>query len=86
MLSIRKEKIILINRKYTDFLDYISKNPYLNIVEMDTVEELQKTNNGHEFLDVNHIECIHKTSEYVTHFFFCDPSASWQKGWYREES
>ena len=129
----RKEREILINRKYSDFLDYTSKNPYLNIVEMDTVEGLQTeddcfltlfwrksnfmlifklesqttdevtrifeilqafipeedyknlfpiilTDNGHEFFDVNNIECIHKTGEYVTHLFFCDPSASWQKG------
>ena len=129
----RKEREILINRKYSDFLDYISKNPYLNIVEMDTVEGLQTeedcfltlfwrksnfmlifklesqtteevtrifeilqtfipeddykklfpiilTDNGHEFFDVNNIECIHETGEYITHLFFCDPSASWQKG------
>ena len=38
------------------------------------------TDNGHEFFDVNNIECIHETGEYVTHLFFCDPSASWQKG------
>ena len=129
----RKEREILINRKYSDFLDYTSKNPYLNIVEMDTVEGLQTeedcfltlfwrksnfmlifklesqtteevtrifeflqafipeedyknlfpiilTDNGHEFFDVNNIECIHETGEYVTHLFFCDPSASWQKG------
>ena len=129
----RKEREILINRKYSDFLDYISRNPYLNIVEMDTVEGLQNeedcfltlfwrksnfmlifklesqtteevtrifeilqvfipeedyknlfpiilTDNGHEFFDVNNIECIHETGEYVTHLFFCDPSASWQKG------
>ncbi len=129
----RKEREILINRKYSDFLDYISKNPYLNIVEMDTVEGLQTeedcfltlfwrksnfmlifklesqtteevtrifgilqsfipeedykklfpiilTDNGHEFFDVNNIECIHETGDYVTHLFFCDPSASWQKG------
>ena len=38
------------------------------------------TDNGHEFFDVNNIECINKTGEYVTHLFFCDPSASWQKG------
>ena len=129
----RKEREILINRKYSDFLDYTSKNPYLNIVEMDTVEGLQNeadyfltlfwrkshfmlifklksqtteevtrifeilqtfipvedykrlfqvilTNNGHEFFDVNNIECIHETGEYATHLFFCDPSASWQKG------
>ena len=129
----RKEREILINRKYSDFLDYTSRNPYLNIVEMDTVEGLQTekdcfltlfwrksnfmlifklesqttdevtrvfeilqtfipeddyknlfpiilTDNGHEFFDVNNIECIHETGEYVTHLFFCDPSASWQKG------
>ncbi len=128
-----KEREILINRKYSDFLNYTSKNPYLNIVEMDTVEGLQTeedcfltlfwrksnfmlifklesqtieeitkifeilqtfipeedykklfpiilTDNGHEFFDVNNIEYIHETGEYVTHLFFCDPSASWQKG------
>ena len=122
----RKEREILINRKYSDFLDYTSKNPYLNIVEMDTVEGLQNeadcfltlfwrkshfmfifklesqtteevtrifeilqtfipiedykrlfqvilTDNGHEFFDVNNIECIHETGEYVTHLYllFC---------------
>lgn len=38
------------------------------------------TENGHEFFDVNNIECIHSTGEYVTHLFFCDPHASRQKG------
>lgn len=33
----RKEREILINRKYTDFVEFISNNPDLNIVEMDTV-------------------------------------------------
>ena len=37
----RKEREILINRKYTDFIEFISNNPDLNIVEMDTVEGLQ---------------------------------------------
>ena len=36
----RKECEILINRKYTDFIEFISNNPDLNIVEMDTVEGL----------------------------------------------
>ena len=129
----RKEREILINRKYTDFIDFIYDNPDLNIVEMDTVEGLQKesdcfltllwrkskfmlifklesqtseevtrifnqiqniipldiyknlfqiilTDNGHEFFDVNNIECIQSTGEYVTHLFFCDPHASRQKG------
>ena len=129
----RKEREILINRKYIDFIEYTSNNPDLNIVEMDTVEGLQTepdcfltllwrkskfmlifklesqtteevtrvfeilqtlipldvyrnlfqiilTDNGHEFFDVNNIECIHETGEYVTHLFFCDPHASRQKG------
>ncbi len=122
----RKEREILINRTYEDFTKYISKNPDVNIVEMDTVVGLQEendcfltflwrkskfmlifklesqttdevsrvfnilqelipyddykrlfqvilTDNGHEFFDVNKIECIHSTGEYVTHLFFCDP-------------
>ena len=129
----RKEREILIGRKYSDFIDYTSKNSDLNIVEMDTVVGLQDksecfltllwrktkfmlilkmesqttdevtrmfeylqfmipyeeyknlfqvilTDNGHEFFDVDNIECIHETGEYVTKLFFCDPHASWQKG------
>ena len=129
----RKEREILINRKYVDFIEYTSNNPDLNIVEMDTVEGLKEesdcfltllwrkskfmlifklenqtteevskifntlqelipldvykslfqvilTDNGHEFFDVNNIECIQSTGEYVTHLFFCDPHASRQKG------
>ena len=41
----RKEHEILINRKYTDFIEFISNNPDLNIVEMDTVEGLQTESN-----------------------------------------
>lgn len=129
----RQEREILIGRTYENFLEYTSKNPNLNIVEMDTVEGLQTdskciltlfwrksnfmlmfllecqttaevtkvfeylqetlpevdykrlfqvilTDNGHEFYDVNNIECNHKTGEYISHAFYCDPSASWQKG------
>ena len=129
----RKEREILIGRKYTDFIEFASNNPDLNIVEMDTVEGLQDesdcfltllwrkskfmlifklesqtteevtrifeklqtlipldiykkifsiiiTDNGHEFFDVNNIECIHSTGEYVTHLFFCNPHMSCQKG------
>ena len=129
----RKEREILIGRKYSDFIELTSNNPDLNIVEMDTVEGLKEepdcfltllwrkskfmlifklenqttdevskifnilqelipyekykqlfqvilTDNGHEFFDVNNIECIQSTGEYVTHLFFCDPHASRQKG------
>ena len=129
----RKEREILIGRTYDDFIDYTSKHPDINIVEMDTVVGLQGesecfltllwrktkfmlilkmenqttdevtrmfeylqsfipeedykrlfqvilTDNGHEFFDVNNIECIHETGEYVTHLFFCEPHMSCQKG------
>ena len=42
--------------------------------------EVILTDNGHEFFDVNNIECIQSTGEYVTHLFFCDPHMSCQKG------
>ena len=129
----RKEREILIGRKYEDFVKFISENPDLNIVEMDTVDGLQEetdcfltllwrkskfmlifklesqtteevsrifnilqelipyndyknlfqvilTDNGHEFFDVNNIECVQSTGEYITHLFFCDPHMSCQKG------
>lgn len=129
----RKEREILIGRKYEDFIKYTSENPDLNIVEMDTVEGLQEesdcfltllwrkskfmlifklefqttdevtrifeylqetlleddykklfqvilTDNGHEFFDVDNIECCHKTGEFISKLFFCDPHASRQKG------
>lgn len=37
----RQEREILIGRKYNDFIEFTSKNPDLNIVEMDTVEGLK---------------------------------------------
>lgn len=37
----RQEREILIDRKYIDFIEFTSKNPNLNIVEMDTVEGLK---------------------------------------------
>ena len=37
----RQEREILMGRKYDDFIEYINKNPNINIVEMDTVEGLQ---------------------------------------------
>ena len=40
----RKEREILINRKYDDFQEFISNHPDFNIVEMDTVEGLKDEN------------------------------------------
>lgn len=39
-----KEREILIGRTYDDFIEYISNNPDMNIVEMDTVEGLKDEN------------------------------------------
>lgn len=38
----RKEREILINRTHENFTNYISNNPDVNIVEMDTVVGLQE--------------------------------------------
>ena len=129
----RKEREILIGRKYTDFIDFSTKHPDFNIVEMDTVEGIESdskclltlfwrksnfmlifllenqttdevtkvfeylqqtlleddykklfqiilTDNGHEFYDVLNIEFHHKTGELLSKLFYCDPSASYQKG------
>ena len=38
------------------------------------------TDNGHEFFDVQNIECNHKTGEQISKVFYCDPHESWQKG------
>ncbi|MEG2610131.1 MAG: IS30 family transposase, partial [Bacilli bacterium] len=129
----RQEREILTNRKYEDFIEFTTKSPELNIVEMDTVEGIETdskciltlfwrksnfmlmfllenqttsevtkvfqylqetlseddykqlfqiilTDNGHEFYDVNNIEYNHRTGEYISHLFFCDPGASYQKG------
>ena len=129
----RKEREIRIGRTYDNFIKYISDNPDLNIVEMDTVEgikdepycfltllwrkskfmlifklenqtkeevtkvfrylqtmlvyeDYQKlfqvilTDNGHEFFDVDNIECHFETGEKITNLFFCDPHVSCQKG------
>ena len=38
------------------------------------------TDNGHEFFDVENIECHFETGEKITNLFFCDPHVSCQKG------
>lgn len=128
----RIESAIRIGRRYSDFLEYITKHPYASIVEMDTVEgnkggtvfltllfrnsnlmliypmimqspkyvnqvfesiksilgielysklfEVILTDNGKEFYSPISIELDNKTGEILSHVFFCDPSASFQKG------
>jgi IS30 family transposase len=42
--------------------------------------EVILTDNGSEFFNPISIEKDEKTEEIVTHIFYCDPGASWQKG------
>ena len=62
----------------TKVFDYLQKT--LSEDDYKKLFQVILTDNGHEFFDVNNIECIHQTGEYITHLFFCDPHASSQKG------
>ena len=44
------------------------------------VFEVILTDNGSEFFNPMSIEKDEKTDEIVSHVFYCDPGASWQKG------
>ena len=81
----RKSKFMLIFKLESQTTDEVSR--VFNILqELIPYEEYKRlfqvilTDNGHEFFDVNNIECIQSTGEYVTHLFFCDPHMSCQKG------
>ena len=71
----RKEREILINRKYDDFQKFISNHPDFNIVEMDTVEGLKDENDcfltllwrKSKFMLIFKLES--QTSEEVTRIF-----------------
>ena len=81
----RKSKFMLIFKlesQTTNEVSRIFKTLQKNI-PLDIYKKLFQviiTDNGHELFDVNNIECIQSTGEYVTHLFFCDPHASYQKG------
>lgn len=42
--------------------------------------EVILTDNGSEFFNPMSIEKDEKTNEIISHVFYCDPGASWQKG------
>lgn len=42
--------------------------------------EVILTDNGSEFMDPDSIESSLETGERISHVFYCDPNASWQKG------
>ena len=81
----RKSKFMLIFKLESQTTEEVTRifKTLQTLIPLDTYKNLFQvilTDNGHEFFDVNNIECIHSTGEYVTHLFFCDPHASSQKG------
>ena len=81
----RKSKFMLIFKLESQTTDEVTRifKTLQTLIPLDIYKSLFQvilTDNGHEFFDVNNIECIHSTGEYVTHLFFCDPHASRQKG------
>ncbi|MDO4975476.1 MAG: IS30 family transposase [Alphaproteobacteria bacterium] len=81
----RKSKFMLIFKLENQTTEEVSRifNILQEVIPFDIYKKLFQvilTDNGHEFFDVNNIECIQSTGEYITHLFFCDPHASRQKG------
>ena len=81
----RKSKFMLIFKLESQTTEEVSRifRMLQEIIPYDEYKKLFQvilTDNGHEFFDVNNIECIQSTGEYVTHLFFCDPHMSCQKG------
>lgn len=74
--------IILLNNKtmeeVTKVFDYLQTTIPLEIYKK--LFQVILTDNGSEFFDVNGIEFNHTTGEAVSKLFYCDPSASRQKG------
>ena len=75
----RKSKFMLIFKLESQTTDEVTRifKILQNLIPLDVYKNLFSiilTNNGHEFFDVNSIECIQDTGEYVTHLFLCDES------------
>ncbi len=84
-LLFRKSKFMLIFKLESQTMGEVSKVfKYLQmILPYDTYKYLFQvilTDNGHEFFDVDNIECIQSTGEVVSKLFFCEPHMSCQKG------
>lgn len=81
----RKSKFMLIFKLESQTTEEVTRMFEIlqTLIPLDVYRNLFQvilTDNGHEFFDVDNIECIHTTGEYVTHLFFCDPHMSCQKG------
>jgi len=84
-LFFRQSKFMLIylmENKNMECVEQVYKNikKILGIEKFKKVFEVILTDNGSEFFNPISIEKDEETEEIVSHVFYCDPSASWQKG------
>lgn len=84
-LLIRQNKFMLIylmNNKTMNCVEEVFKKikKILGIDVFKRVFEVILTDNGSEFFNPMSIEKNEETEEIVSHVFYCDPRASWQKG------
>lgn len=81
----RQSKFMLIYLMDNKNMECVEK-AYKNIKQILGIETFKKifevilTDNGSEFFNPMSIEKDEETGEIVSHVFYCDPSASWQKG------
>lgn len=71
----RKSKFMLIFKLESQTTEEVTRifKTLQTLIPLDIYKNLFQvilTDNGHEFFDVNNIECINSTGEYVTHLFF----------------
>lgn len=84
-LLFRRSKLMLIylmENKTTESVEKVFKNikETVGLEEFKRVFEVILTDNGSEFFNPMSIEKDEETEEIISHIFYCDPGASWQKG------
>ena len=84
-LLIRQSKFMLIYLMENKTMECVEKafkeiKKVMGKEEFKRVFEVILTDNGSEFLNPISIEKDEETEEIVSHVFYCDPGASWQKG------
>ena len=74
--------IYLMDNKTTECVEKAFKEikKVIGIETFKKVFEVILTDNGTEFFNPMSIEKDEKTEEIISHIFYCDPGASWQKG------
>ena len=75
LIYLMEEKTMkCIEEKFKEIKEIIGKELYQKIFEV------VLTDNGPEFFNPLSIEVEEETGEIISHVFYCDPGASWQKG------